>query len=136
MLLPLNFLLETPWSTWRIRSASEPEVLSKSLTLNSINEAQWQKPFLLQADIIRMLERTYAHNDLESADASDRFRLLMICAIATVPLRRRGLVDLHPYSFFSAACRLADDIPLLDGIEALQNLLLIARFGVYFHIGT
>jgi hypothetical protein len=59
----------------------------------------------------------------------------MICAISAVPLRRRGLDQQHPYSFFLAASTYLDKLDLSTGIDALQNLLLLARFAVYFHIG-
>jgi len=106
------------------------------LTWYSLQESQWQKPFLLKQEVLRLLDRMYVFGKPEEASAQDRFRLFMICAIATVPLRRRGILDLHPYGFFLAACTLTSSIPLLESLDGLMNLLLVARFSVYFNTGT
>ncbi|KAK6419638.1 hypothetical protein LTR81_007183 [Elasticomyces elasticus] len=105
------------------------------LSTTYLKESQWQKPFLLESEVQSLLDTVYTRHNAPNAPAQDKFRLLMICAIAAVPLRRRGVIDFHPYSFFLAACALTDNINILDGLDGIQNLLLIARFGVYFHTG-
>ncbi|KAK5109655.1 hypothetical protein LTR62_006777 [Meristemomyces frigidus] len=105
------------------------------LATTFLQESQWQKPFLLGKEVLALLDRVYAFGKHEMVTSQDRFRLFMICAIAIVPLRRRGILDLHPYSFFLTACTLAGDIPLVESLDGLMNLLLIARFSVYYNTG-
>ena len=103
--------------------------------LRSLKESQWQKPFLLKHEVLALSERIYMFSDPNQAAPQDRFRLLMICAIATVPLRSRGASDLDPFAFFVAACSLVDMIPLLNNLDGVMNMLLIARFSVYYNTG-
>ncbi|GAB1728461.1 hypothetical protein NU195Hw_g2370t2 [Hortaea werneckii] len=61
-----------------------------------LGESHLQKPFLLESEVYELLTRIYpSHGDSLASD-EDRFRLLMICAIAAVRLHRRGIVDVHP----------------------------------------
>ncbi|RMY88648.1 hypothetical protein D0861_04718 [Hortaea werneckii] len=103
--------------------------------VSSLGESHLQKPFLLEGEVYELLSRIYpSHGDSLASD-EDRFRLLMICAVAAVRLHRRGIVDVHPCAFFQAARKYFAKIPLLAGLASIQNLLLLARFGVYFPIG-
>lgn len=101
-----------------------------------MNESHVQKPFLLTDYVANLVQEIYSHTPPEASDAQDLFRLYMICAISAVPLRRRGLEQQHPYSFFLAASAYFDKVNFSSGVEALQNLFLLARFAVYFHIGA
>ncbi|KAH7305218.1 fungal-specific transcription factor domain-containing protein [Stachybotrys elegans] len=60
----------------------------------------------------------------------------MVFAISGVTRFRKGLTKEHPYGYFVAAQSYLQDIPLIGSLDAIQNLLLVARFGVYHHIGT
>jgi len=106
--------------------------------LPSLAESHLQRPFLLARDLHASFARIYplvtTHEPTQQS-SQDKFRLLMVCAIATVNLQRRGQLEQHPYSFFLAAQSYLQDTDLLNGLDAIQNLLLIARFGVYFHTG-
>ncbi|RMZ28749.1 hypothetical protein D0859_07144 [Hortaea werneckii] len=102
---------------------------------SSLGESHLQKPFLLESEVYQLLTRIYpSHGDSLASD-EDRFRLLMICAIAAVRLHRRGIVEVHPCAFFQAARKYFAKTQLLAGLASIQNLLLLARFGVYFPIG-
>lgn len=68
--------------------------------------------------------------------AQDRFRLFMIFAISATTRHRAGLTSEDPYGYFMAAESHLEAIPLIGSVSAIENLLLIARFGMYHHIGT
>lgn len=72
---------------------------------------------------------------MDTPKAQDRFRLLMVFAISATTQFRAGLCAQHPYGYYLAAEACLGSIPLIKDIEAIQNLLLIARFGMYHHIG-
>ena len=60
----------------------------------------------------------------------------MVLAIGSIRLYRGNSFGLHPFGFFTAALEI--DPPAatcLHDVEGIQNLLLIARFGVYYNIG-
>lgn len=59
----------------------------------------------------------------------------MIFAISAVTRYRAGLSTSHPYGYYIAALRWIDDVPLVGDQNAIQNLLLVARFGMYYHVG-
>lgn len=59
----------------------------------------------------------------------------MVFAISATTRYRAGLCSQHPYGYYLAAESFLSSIPLIQGTDALQNLLLIARFGMYHHIG-
>lgn len=59
----------------------------------------------------------------------------MVFAISATTRYRAGLCTQHPYGYYLAAEACLGSIPLIQDIEALQNLLLIARFGMYHQIG-
>ncbi|KAI7323626.1 hypothetical protein KC315_g8453 [Hortaea werneckii] len=95
-----------------------------------LGESHLQKPFLLEGELYELLSRIYPSRGDSLASDEDRFRLLMICAVAAVRLHRRGIVDVHPFAFFQAARKYFAKIPLLAGLASIQNLLLLARFGM------
>ncbi|CAG9975010.1 unnamed protein product [Clonostachys byssicola] len=59
----------------------------------------------------------------------------MVFAIGSITPYRRGSSKEHPYGYFLAARRYFGAIQLTGSIDAIQNLLLLARFGMYYHIG-
>lgn len=60
----------------------------------------------------------------------------MVLAIASVTNFRTGRIVDNPYGYFMAAQRLANNVPMLGGIDGVQNLLLIARFAMYYYISV
>jgi hypothetical protein len=94
-----------------------------------------QKPFLLSDHVSALVARVYSASSPEESNPNDLFRLYMICAVSAVPLRRRGSIEQHPYSYFLAAKALIGRVNLVSGLEAMENLILLARFGVYYSIG-
>lgn len=59
----------------------------------------------------------------------------MVSAISSVTMFRRGLIEEHPYGFYRSASYLLPHIPLIGSVQGIQNLLMIARFAMYYHIG-
>ena len=66
----------------------------------------------------------------------DLFRTFMILAIGSIPLYRTGTHRSHPYGYFRTALKHLDGTVLSRGLKSIQDLLLIVRFGIYYHIGT
>lgn len=60
----------------------------------------------------------------------------MIFAISGVTRYRAGLSREHPFGYYLAALAHVKDVPLIGSPDAIQNSLLLARFGMYQHIGT
>lgn len=59
----------------------------------------------------------------------------MVFAISAVTRFRKGLSQEHPYGYYLAAQAYLGTTPLLGTLDAIQNLLLVSRFGMYHHIG-
>jgi hypothetical protein len=93
--------------------------------------------FLLRQEVLDIFDRIYdqSSNNTEQP-VQDRFRLLMVFAISATTRHRAGLSSENPYGYFMAAEACLKSMPLIKNIEAIQNLLLVARFGMYHHIGT
>ena len=85
-------------------------------------------------DISQRLHRLYNGDTIPPAE-SDLYRVYMIMAISSVSLYRSGETAEHPYGYFSAAQRLAQRVQMVGSVEAIQNVLLIMRFAMYYHIG-
>lgn len=59
----------------------------------------------------------------------------MILWIGSINLHRTGKHQQHPYGYYLSAMKYFDPDFLSKGLSAVQNLLLIGRFGIYHHIG-
>lgn len=64
------------------------------------------------------------------------FRTFMVLALGSVHPYRRGQHQRHPFGYYLSAMRNFGRFVIRDGIEPIQDLLLLARFGIYHHIGT
>lgn len=99
--------------------------------------------FLLRQEVLGIFYKIYGMSPpsdapisvVREASVQDRFRLLMVFAISATTRYRNGLCAQHPYGYYLTAETLLSKIPLISNIDAIQNLLLIARFGMYHHIG-
>ena len=99
--------------------------------------------FLLRQEVLKVFYKFYGQSSpsdaiipiVDAPSTQDRFRLLMVFAISATTRYRAGLCTQHPYGYYLAAESCLGSIPLIQDTEALQNLLLIARFGMYHHIG-
>lgn len=78
----------------------------------------------------------YGADGRDQCSPQDRFRLFMIFAISGVTRHRAGLSKEHPFGYYLAALAHVKSAPLIGGPDAIQNSLLMARFGMYQHIGT
>ncbi|KAF2008399.1 hypothetical protein BU24DRAFT_403287 [Aaosphaeria arxii CBS 175.79] len=98
--------------------------------------------FLLRKDILDIFSRVYAPSTPSSmpphsiASAQDYFRIFMIFAVSSTTRYRLGISAEHPYGYFLAAKKYLSEVPLIKDIDGIQNLLLVTRFGMYYHIGT
>jgi hypothetical protein len=71
----------------------------------------------------------------QTPSAQDYFRLFMVFALSAVTRYRKGLSKDHPFGYYLAAQEYLSEIPLIGTLDAIQNFLLVARFGMYHHIG-
>jgi hypothetical protein len=150
-----SILSDQKWEQHRARIfsqlAARPRLQRQHLTPNSLpplNEAEKllenyftrfhiHHTFLLRQEVLNLFSRIYSRSQQDGApSAQDRFRLLMVFAISATTRHRAGLSTENPYGYFMAAEACLGSISLIKNIEAIQNLLLIARFGMYHHIGT
>jgi hypothetical protein len=97
--------------------------------------------FLLRGEILDTFSRIYAPSTRSARpSAQDYFRLLMVFAISETTRHRacQGMDDdaARPYGYYLAAEPYLASIPLIKDANAIQNLLMIARFCMYHHIGT
>ena len=60
----------------------------------------------------------------------------MLFAISGVTRYRSGLSKEHPFGYYLAALAHIGSVPLIGSPDAIQNSLLIGRFGMYHHVGT
>ena len=60
----------------------------------------------------------------------------MILATGSITLYRNGGHAHHSFGYYLAAMRHFDAGFMANGVSAIQDLLLICRFGVYHHTGT
>lgn len=91
---------------------------------------------MIRSDVQNAFKRVYSPETVASSSPQDYFRLYMIFAISGVSRFRSGLSSEHPYGYYLAALTHIEAVPLIGSADAIQNLLLIARFGMYHHIGT
>lgn len=100
----------------------------------SLSGAQVQNPFLLRGEIESTFDRVF-HNGNGTSSPRDHFRAFMILATGSVTLYRSGRHSHHPFGYYLAAMEFFDVDFLAYEISAIQDLLLICRFGIYHHIG-
>ena len=110
---------------------------AEALVENYFSRFHIHHTFLLRHEVLSMFRRLYSPMaEDDPVTVQDRFRLLMIFAISATTRHRAGLCSENPYGYFKAAENYLRGIPLIKDLDAIQNLLLIARFGMYHHIGT
>ena len=64
------------------------------------------------------------------------FQLNMVLAIGSVRLFRTAATGLHPFGFFTAALEAKPpSSSSFSTLEDIENLLLVARFGLFYNIG-
>ncbi|CEL11578.1 hypothetical protein ASPCAL14679 [Aspergillus calidoustus] len=93
-------------------------------------------PFLLRREIENVYQRVFLPGAASQPASHDLFRAFMILAIGSIHGFRRGTHEHHPYGYFLSAMHHFTAPILSRGLESIQNLLLIGRFGIYHHIGT
>lgn len=91
--------------------------------------------FLLRQNVLDTFQRVYDPGPTTNATSVDRFRLLMIFAVSAITRYRAGLSSEHPYGYYLAAQAYLGSVPLIGSVEAVENLLLIARFAMYHRCG-
>lgn len=103
----------------------------------SLNGSHVQNPFLLREDVQRLYNLVFSANSTQAAlSKQDLYQTLMVLAIGSIHIFRNGICIHHPYGYYAAAMQYLDPNIFSGGIESIQNLLLVVRFGIYHHIGT
>lgn len=147
-----SILSESKWQHHRSRIltqlATRPKIQKLHLTPNALPalpEAEQlienyftrfhiHHTFLLRQDVLSIFDRIYDAS--RTSSDQDHFRLLMVFAISATTRYRAGISNEHPYGYFMAAESFLGVVPLIKDLDAIQNLLVVARFGMYHHIGT
>lgn len=109
----------------------------------SLREFHVAHQFLDAADIASLFTRTWSADTAPSTGhlkrerSQDLFTANMIMAIGAVGMFRAGRTSFHPFGFFTAALSASPPSEFSFGaIQDVENLLLIAYFGIFFNIGT
>jgi hypothetical protein len=154
-----NILSDTKWQHHRAhilgQLANRPRIVKHHPTPNALpplEEAQQlldnyfvrfhvHHTFLLRGEVLDIFDRIYAPSATSiRPSAQDYFRLLMVFAVSETTKHRacQGVSDSagRPYGYYLAAETYLTNISLIKDPDAIQNLLIIARFGMYHHIGT
>lgn len=104
---------------------------------DSFREFHVAHPILDQSRILAALDEPSSLTSSISRENKDKlFQLSMVLAIGSVRLYRNKLFDLHPFGFFTAALEASPPSGFsFSTLDDIENILLIAHFGVYFNIG-
>lgn len=106
------------------------------LTCGSLTGSHILNPVLIRQEVWDLYHRLFSSiSGLENAASHDLFRAFIICAIASVIPYRTGLHTQHPGGYYHAALQNIGSQLLTRGLDSIQDLLLIGRFGVFYHIG-
>ncbi|KAE8381743.1 hypothetical protein BDV26DRAFT_301017 [Aspergillus bertholletiae] len=110
---------------------------------NYLNGPHVLNPFLLRRDVRRLYHSVFSTGQVSASSQAldhltkhDAFRAFMILAVGSVMLYRSGVHKHHPYGYFLTALQYIDTNILSGGLDSIQDLLLVMRFGIYHHIGT
>ncbi|KIW11215.1 hypothetical protein PV08_10515 [Exophiala spinifera] len=90
-------------------------------------------PFLAEKEVLDTFRRVYNATQ-NHATPDDLYRLHMIFAISSVTTFRRGQTQEHPYGYFRAAQHYFGQVSMTGSMQGIQNVLLIARFAMYYHV--
>lgn len=131
----------------RKNHADDNERVRVLISPASLMGSHVQNPFLLRHEVEQLYARMFP-GDGESgesgeesgvavgqATSQDVFRTFMILAIATVVPYRLGEHPHHPLGYYLAAMPHFGSDFLATRLESVQDLLLICRFGIFYHIG-
>jgi hypothetical protein len=98
-----------------------------------------QNPILLRKDVLDLYERIFRPEDTTKevkVTKHDLFRTFIIVALGSIQPHRTGSHQCHPYGYYLSAMQNFDRFVVRDGLNPIQDLLLLTRFGIYYHIGT
>ncbi|KAL5356276.1 Zn(II)2Cys6 transcription factor [Aspergillus floccosus] len=128
-----------------VQQNSLPAAEEALLVFNSyLSGSHVQTPFLLSSYVQGLYQHIFSGN-LDSQNQHpgggqisqhQLFRAFMILAIGSIPLYRASKHRYHPYGYFLAAMKHLEMDFLSKGLDSVQDLLLVSRFGIYYHIGT
>ncbi|ETN39802.1 uncharacterized protein HMPREF1541_06028 [Cyphellophora europaea CBS 101466] len=127
-------VLRSPYGSSTIPAHSLPpwEVAQTLLTRFS-SHVLLHHPLMPHYQVDNILQRVYTPVRGAATD-EDVYRIFMVFAISSVTTYRRGLTHEHPYGYFRAALQYGTKVNLIGSLSGVQNLLLIARFAMYYHI--
>ncbi|KAL4888032.1 hypothetical protein BDV59DRAFT_189396 [Aspergillus ambiguus] len=133
-------ILETTLQANPLPPPEEAQVLFNTY----LDGSHVQNPFLLRRDIQQLYHSVFSASRRIGSrpllppcvQRQMNFRVFMLLAIGSVPLYRSGRHKYHPYGYFLTAMEHLDCNLLSRGLDSIQDLLLVVRFGIYHHIGT
>lgn len=112
------------------------------IVANYLTEFHTEHTFLDPGRLSDLFSNLYGEPDPHPAQASQRaskedlFQANMILALGSIGLYRSGTLDLDPFGFFTAALEASPPFGFSFGsVQDIENVLLIAHFGVFYNIG-
>lgn len=122
----------SPYDSWAIAPHALPsQEVAAMLVGRYTNHAQLHHPLLSRSSVSQLVNRVYAPSG-RAASAEDMYRIFMVFAISSVTTYRRGQTQEHPYGWFHSAQQYAKQVDFVGSISGIQNLLLVARFAMYY----
>ena len=123
-----------------VPNALPPLAQAQQLLDNYFARFHVHHAILLRCEMLDIFSRVYSMSPSAGVCAQDFFRLFMVFAISDTTRHRASQgADVnanHPYGYYLAAENYLANTPLIKDPDAIQNLLLVARFGMYHHIGA
>ncbi|KPI37046.1 putative transcriptional regulatory protein [Cyphellophora attinorum] len=130
---PSEAVSTSPYGDWAIQPHPLPaQEIATMLITRYTQHTQILHPLLPQFAAFDLLQRVY-RPDGAIVSSEDSYRIFMLLAISSVTTYRRGDTDEHPYGYFRSAQRYIKQVDFVGSVNAVQNLLLVARFATYQH---
>lgn len=114
------------------------------MTICSFETLHVEHPFLDSTHAWKIINSLYQPSSRQEQSTTspirgksqDLFQINLVLALGSVSLFRNGDIATHPFGFFTAALQAIGHTGFsFSSIEDIENFLLIARFGLFYHIG-
>ncbi|KAL0931565.1 Zn(II)2Cys6 transcription factor [Colletotrichum truncatum] len=130
----------------KVPSAPEPTVVPCGLPSSEDAEVLFEKylswshvlnPCLCRDEVRTLYRRIFSSRpDNRTFPDYDLFRAFLILAIGSIFPYQNGTHSQHPEGYYLAALQHMGADFLTRGLDSVQDLLLVCRFGIYHRIGT
>ncbi|KAF9895347.1 hypothetical protein FE257_000251 [Aspergillus nanangensis] len=108
---------------------------SQALLASYLNGFHLLHPFLQRSSLEELFSHVSNVDPGSQLSPSERFRYFMVCAIGALRLVRSGSHDVPAINYYATAMIHEQQALNVEGIEQVQNILLILVFGVLYETG-